>query len=48
MDLNHCLAYAPSKVKVKAGDYEDCKDANAGNEMPAVTFTVTGDTAEQV
>ena len=27
MDLNHCLAYAPAKVKVKAGDYSDCKDA---------------------
>lgn len=27
MDLNHCLAYAPAKVKVKAGDYKDCKDA---------------------
>lgn len=30
------------------GQDEDCKDANAGNEMPDVTFTVTGDTAEQV
>lgn len=27
MDLNHCLAYSPSKIKVKAGDYNDCKDA---------------------
>lgn len=27
MDLNHCLAYSPSKIKVKAGDYIDCKDA---------------------
>ncbi len=27
MDLNHCLAYSPSKIKVKAGDYSDCKDA---------------------
>lgn len=27
MDLNHCLAYSPSKISVKAGDYIDCKDA---------------------
>lgn len=27
MDLNHCLAYSPSKIVIKAGDYEDCKDA---------------------
>ena len=27
MDLNHCLAYSPSRVFVKAGDYSDCKDA---------------------
>ncbi len=27
MDLNHCLAYSPSKIKVKVGDYSDCKDA---------------------
>lgn len=27
MDLNHCLAYSPSKVFVRVGDYEDCKDA---------------------
>ena len=27
MDLNHCLAFAPSKIDIKAGDYEDCKDA---------------------
>lgn len=27
MDLNHCLAYAPSKIDIKAGTYEDCKDA---------------------
>ena len=27
MDLNHCLAFAPSKIKIKAGDYSDCKDA---------------------
>lgn len=27
MDLNHCLAYAPSKIKIRVGDYSDCKDA---------------------
>lgn len=27
MDLNHCLAFAPSKVAIKVGDYSDCKDA---------------------
>lgn len=27
MDLNHCLAFAPSKIDIKVGDYEDCKDA---------------------
>ena len=27
MDLNHCLAFAPSKVDIKVGSYEDCKDA---------------------
>lgn len=28
MDLNHCLAFAPSHVTVKAGDYSDCEDAD--------------------
>lgn len=28
MDLNHCLAFAPSKIDIKAGTYEDCKDAS--------------------
>lgn len=28
MDLNHCLAFAPSQLTVKAGDYSDCKDAD--------------------
>lgn len=28
MDLSHCLPYAPQKVKIKAGDYDECKDAN--------------------
>ena len=27
MDLNHCLAFAPSKINIKLGDYTDCKDA---------------------
>lgn len=27
MDLNHCLAYSPSKVNVRVGNYNDCKDA---------------------
>lgn len=27
MDLNHCLAFAPSKIDIKVGTYEDCKDA---------------------
>lgn len=26
-DLNHCLAYSPSKVNVRVGTYQDCKDA---------------------
>lgn len=27
MDLNHCLAYSPSKINIKRGEYTDCKDA---------------------
>ena len=27
MDLNHCLAFAPSKIDIKVGDYSDCKNA---------------------
>ena len=27
MDLNHGLAYSPSKIKIYAGDYNDCKNA---------------------
>ncbi|MDD6879449.1 MAG: L-lactate dehydrogenase [bacterium] len=27
MDLNHTLAFAPSKIDIKVGDYNDCKDA---------------------
>lgn len=28
MDLNHCLAFAPSPMSIKVGSYEDCKDAS--------------------
>lgn len=28
MDLSHGLPYAPQKMKIKAGDYDECKDAN--------------------
>lgn len=28
MDLSHGLPYAPHKMTIKAGDYEDCRDAN--------------------
>ena len=28
MDLNHCQAYSPSKIKVRVGDYADCNGAN--------------------
>ncbi len=27
MDLNHGLPFAPSKIKIRAGSYDDCKDA---------------------
>jgi len=27
MDLNHGLAFGPSKIVIKAGDYKDCSDA---------------------
>lgn len=27
MDLNHCLAFAPSKIDIKVGTYDDCRDA---------------------
>ena len=27
MDLNHCMAYSPSKIKVQVGDYKECADA---------------------
>ncbi len=28
MDLNHSLAFAPSKMKIRVGDYKDVEDAN--------------------
>ena len=28
MDLNHCLAFAPTQMKIKAGNYSDTKDAS--------------------
>ena len=28
MDLSHGMPFAPSKIDIKAGEYEDCKDAN--------------------
>lgn len=27
MDLNHCQAYSPSRIKITVGDYSDCKNA---------------------
>lgn len=27
MDLNHCLPFGPSKIKIKAGNYSDCEGA---------------------
>lgn len=43
MDLNHCLAFAPSKIHIKAGDYSDCKGASivciaaGANQSPGET-----------
>ncbi|MBR2828209.1 MAG: L-lactate dehydrogenase [Bacilli bacterium] len=43
MDLNHCMAYSPSKIKVRVGDYSDCKDARivviaaGANQAPGET-----------
>lgn len=28
MDLSHGVPYAPAKMKIKAGDYDECKDAD--------------------
>jgi L-lactate dehydrogenase len=43
MDLNHCLAFSPSKISIKAGDYSDCADADivciaaGANQAPGET-----------
>ena len=43
MDLNHCLPYAPSKISINLGDYQDCKDARivviaaGANQKPGET-----------
>ena len=43
MDLNHCLAYAPSKISINVGDYSDCEDARivviaaGANQKPGET-----------
>jgi len=45
MDLNHCLAYAPSKISINKGTYADCKDAKlvviaaGANQKPGETRT---------
>ena len=42
-DLNHCLAYSPSKIKISVGDYKDCEDASlvviaaGANQAPGET-----------
>lgn len=43
MDLNHCMAYSPSKIKVRVGDYNECSDAKivviaaGANQAPGET-----------
>ena len=43
MDLNHCVAYAESKINVKVGDYDECRDARivviaaGANQAPGET-----------
>ena len=43
MDLNHCLPYAPSKISINVGTYDDCKDARivviaaGANQKPGET-----------
>lgn len=45
MDLNHCLPYAPSKISINVGGYEDCSDAQivviaaGANQKPGETRT---------
>ncbi len=42
-DLNHCLAYCPSKINIKVGKYADCHDARivviaaGANQAPGET-----------
>lgn len=43
MDLNHCLPYTENKMKIRAGEYKDCKDAKivaiaaGANQKPGET-----------
>ena len=43
MDLNHCQAYSPSRIKISVGDYSDCRDAKivviaaGANQAPGET-----------
>lgn len=43
MDLNHCLAFGPSKIDIRVGDYSDCSDAKmvviaaGANQAPGET-----------
>ncbi len=43
LDLNHCMAYSPSKITVRVGDYKDCHDAKivviaaGANQAPGET-----------
>ena len=45
LDLNHALSYAPKSIKVKSGDYTDCKDAKivciaaGASQLPGETRT---------
>ena len=45
MDLNHCLPYAPTKISINVGDYDDCSDAKivviaaGANQKPGETRT---------
>lgn len=45
MDLNHCLPYAPSKISINKGNYQDCSDASiiviaaGANQKPGETRT---------
>ena len=45
MDLNHCLSYAPSKISINKGIYQDCSDARivviaaGANQKPGETRT---------